>query len=210
MYIGGPGSSIFASYTGAMFVVGGSGISFGLSAVQDLMQRDAERKSRVKVVELIWSVQDPCTSQPPPSSPSFSPLLTRHCSIIAAHLIPLLPLFTSLLAQSEGGFTVLTISVYYTRAPTTPDALKSLSKLPSGLTLAPGRPRIPKALESVVDRSCALFTKGREKRRGNGALTGVIVGVCGPRSLGEEVKKAAGGVPANRRQAVGGVEVHEE
>ena len=129
---------------------------------------------------------------------------------LAAHLVPLLPLFTSLLAQSQNSFTVLCISVYYTRAPTTPDTLKALSRLPEGLTLSPGRPRIPKSLESVVDRSCALFTKGREKTRGNGALTGVIVGVCGPRSLGEEVKKAAAGVPAKRRQAVGGVEVHEE
>ena len=42
-----------------MFVCGGSGISFGLSAVQDLVQKDTEGASRVKVIELIWSVQDP-------------------------------------------------------------------------------------------------------------------------------------------------------
>lgn len=105
---------------------------------------------------------------------------------------------------------MLSIQVYYTRAPTTPDALKTLANLPAGLTLSPGRPKIGKLLESVVDRSCALFTKGQEKRRGDGTLTGVIVGVCGPRSLGEEVKKATATVPAKRRQAVGGVEVHEE
>lgn len=35
---GGPGHSVFASYSAAMFVVGGSGITFALSAVQDLVQ----------------------------------------------------------------------------------------------------------------------------------------------------------------------------
>jgi len=56
--IGGPGHSVFASYSAAVFVVGGSGISFGLSTVQELVQRDLEGASRVKVIELIWCVQD--------------------------------------------------------------------------------------------------------------------------------------------------------
>jgi ferric-chelate reductase len=55
---GGPGHSVFASYSAAVFVVGGSGISFALSAAQELVQRDVENGSRVKVIELIWCVQD--------------------------------------------------------------------------------------------------------------------------------------------------------
>jgi hypothetical protein len=35
---GGTGHCVFASYSAAMFVVGGSGISFALSAVQDVLQ----------------------------------------------------------------------------------------------------------------------------------------------------------------------------
>jgi ferric-chelate reductase len=56
---GGPGHSVFESYSAAVFVCGGSGISFGLSAVQDLVQKDIEGASRLKVIELIWSIQDP-------------------------------------------------------------------------------------------------------------------------------------------------------
>jgi ferric-chelate reductase len=55
---GGPGHMIFASYSAAVFVVGGSGITFALPAVQDLIQKDLDGQSRVKVIELIWVVQD--------------------------------------------------------------------------------------------------------------------------------------------------------
>lgn len=50
---------MFASYSAAVFIVGGSGISFALAAVQDLIQEDLKGRSRVKVIELIWVVQDP-------------------------------------------------------------------------------------------------------------------------------------------------------
>lgn len=55
---GGPGHTIFASYSAAVFVVGGSGITFALPAVQDLIQKDLDGQSRVKVIELVWVVQD--------------------------------------------------------------------------------------------------------------------------------------------------------
>ena len=51
---------IFASYSAALFVVGGSGITFALAAVADLVQKDLESKSRVKVIEVLWILQDPC------------------------------------------------------------------------------------------------------------------------------------------------------
>jgi hypothetical protein len=50
---------VYASYSAAVFICGGSGISFGLSAVQELVQRHLEGTSRVEVIELIWIVQDP-------------------------------------------------------------------------------------------------------------------------------------------------------
>jgi hypothetical protein len=42
-----------------VLVVGGSGITFGLSVVKDLVEKDLKGKSSVKVIELIWSVPDP-------------------------------------------------------------------------------------------------------------------------------------------------------
>ncbi|KAH9855485.1 iron reductase [Lenzites betulinus] len=182
---GGPGHAIFGGFSGAMFVAGGSGVTFALAAVQDLMKKDLEYKSRVRAIELVWSVQDPAALQ------------------------PLIPLFTTLLAQSAHSYASLRISVFYTRAPASPEAVKAY-RLPPGLTLSPMRPKLPGILSGVVDRSAALFSGGKERRRGGGALTGVIVGVCGPASLGDEVRKAVAEFPAKRRKAVGGIELHEE
>ena len=58
--IGGPGHRVFSSFSAAVVVAGGSGITFGLSVVQDLIQKDLNAESRIKFLELIWIVQDPC------------------------------------------------------------------------------------------------------------------------------------------------------
>ncbi|EIW75936.1 hypothetical protein CONPUDRAFT_85161 [Coniophora puteana RWD-64-598 SS2] len=96
---GGPGHAIFASYSAAIFFVGGSGITFALAAVQDLIQRDCEGASRLKLIEIIWSIQD------------------------ASSLTPLIPQLTALVQQSI--YTPLHIAVHYTRAasslPAEPD-----------------------------------------------------------------------------------------
>ncbi|KAF4609979.1 hypothetical protein D9613_010568 [Agrocybe pediades] len=89
---GGPGHTIFASFSAAVFVVGGSGITYALSAIQDLVEKDLKGESRVKVIELVWIVTDP------------------------ACLSPLLPTFADLIRQSV--FTPLRVSVFYSRAPT--------------------------------------------------------------------------------------------
>lgn len=51
---------MFNSFSGAMFVAAGSGITFALGAIQDLVQKDLRGESRVKVIELVWIVSDPC------------------------------------------------------------------------------------------------------------------------------------------------------
>ncbi|KAH9944662.1 iron reductase [Amylocystis lapponica] len=180
---GGPGHSVLASFSGAMFVAGGSGITYALGSVRDLMYRAAQGKTSVKVVELIWSVPDP------------------------ASLAPLLPLFTSLLADSEHSSTRLRIAVFYTRAPSSPEAFAAVQALPPGLTLSAGRPKLGKILEGVVDHISSLDGGGRESV---GPLTGVVAGVCGPLALGEELAKAVRGVSAARANAVGGIELHKE
>lgn len=67
--LGGPGHMIFSSYSAAVFVVGGSGITFALPTVQDLIQKDLDGHSRVKVIELVWVVQD-SGKHPQPHHPS--------------------------------------------------------------------------------------------------------------------------------------------
>ncbi|KIJ60791.1 hypothetical protein HYDPIDRAFT_170073 [Hydnomerulius pinastri MD-312] len=174
---GGPGHSVFASFSAAMFIVGGSGITFALSAVQDLIQRDLEGSSRVKIIELIWSIQDPCS------------------------LTPLVPQFTSLIHQSTRA--PLKISVHYTRAADVPP---SKEFLPPGLTLTAGRPRIGKVLDAVIARAVSYGTGIKASMD----ITGVVVGVCGPVGLGDEVAQAVSAVDPGRRWAVGGIEMHEE
>ncbi|KAF5337828.1 hypothetical protein D9758_015706 [Tetrapyrgos nigripes] len=211
---GGPGHRIFASFSAAVFVVGGSGISFALSAIQELIQKDLDGNSRVKFIQLVWSVQDP------------------------ASLVPLIPLLTSMIQESI--FTPLHISVFYTRAPVgvfpfKPDFFRSTK-----LTLSPGRPKISKIVEDAISRAAALRRTpssrsrsrsqrryGREKslsRSGSkrtryddeegakdrGRLKGVVVGVCGPVGMADGVFDEVGKVDRVRRDQVGGVEVHEE
>ncbi|KAG9311380.1 hypothetical protein JVU11DRAFT_8487 [Chiua virens] len=54
---GGIGDVTIPNYSGAMFVVGGSGVTFALSAVQDLVL--VGDRSRIQIIEIIWSVPGP-------------------------------------------------------------------------------------------------------------------------------------------------------
>ncbi|KAG8221551.1 ferric reductase like transmembrane component-domain-containing protein [Butyriboletus roseoflavus] len=54
---GGVGDITIPNYSGAMFIIGGSGVTFALSAVQDLVL--AGDRSRTRVIEVIWSIPDP-------------------------------------------------------------------------------------------------------------------------------------------------------
>ncbi|KAI9459069.1 hypothetical protein HD554DRAFT_2029376 [Boletus coccyginus] len=86
---GGFGDITIGNYSGAMFVVGGSGVTFALSAVQDLVL--AGDRSRTQVIDVIWSITDPAA---------------------LGHFIPL---FAALVSQSSPAR--LRVSVFYTRAP---------------------------------------------------------------------------------------------
>jgi hypothetical protein len=112
-----------------------------------------------------------------------------------------LPLFTSLIQKST--ITPLRISVSYTRATVDPVEKKEYI---AGLTLTPSRPRFGKVLEAVISRAVSLGSGVKDAE----AITGVIVGVCGPLSLSDEVARAIAGVDVRRREAVGGIELHEE
>ncbi|KAH9918068.1 incomplete iron reductase [Fomitopsis serialis] len=176
---GGPGHAIVTSFSGAMLVAGGSGITYALSTVQELVSKGAEGASRTRVVELVWCITDPSA------------------------LVPFLPIFSTMLDETRGTYTSLHISVHYTRAIVSDEAMKMFERLPLGVTLTPGRPRLQKALEGVVDRTAA--SRGVEDR-----LTGVVVGVCGPMALGEQVGQVVRRLDSERRSAVNGVELHEE
>ncbi|KAJ7267459.1 hypothetical protein C8J57DRAFT_1436005 [Mycena rebaudengoi] len=178
---GGPGHAMFASYSAAVFVAGGSGISFALAAMQELIDKDLRGQARVKLIELVWTVQDP------------------------AALLPLYPLFNAMIERSV--FARVRISVFYTRAPIGKFPFSDAAFPTTSLSLSPGRPRLASLLENSISRTVKLDSAvGKDEER----ITGMLVGVCGPVGLADAVAEAISQIEPIRRDQVGGVEVHEE
>lgn len=119
-------------------------------------------------------------------------------------MIPLAPQFTSIIQQSAS--IPINISVFYTRAKSTGTLRITKDYLVPGLSLTPGRPKIDKVLDSVISRAMGLGlgAKGEE------ALCGVVVGVCGPVGLSDDASRIIARVDRVKRKSVGGIELHEE
>ncbi|KAJ7153949.1 ferric reductase like transmembrane component-domain-containing protein [Mycena crocata] len=169
---GGSGFVMFHSYSAAMFVAGGSGITFALGAVQELIQHGIRGESRVRVMELIWVVQD------------------------AASLRSFVPQLAAMIKQSE--HTDLRISVHYTKAIVgCPPMYRDTHP---GLLLKAGRPRLLEILEATISHA------------GNGVQDrcGMIVAVCGPVGLADDVSDAVAQVDHGKVHDIGGIEMHEE
>lgn len=181
---GGPGVVDLASFSAAVLVCGGAGISFGLAALEELVRRDTRGESRVKLIDLIWCARDP------------------HA------LIPVLPRLQALALESQ--YANVRVSVFYTRAPVGKPAFsEDFFNNPSRFNLSPGRPKIGKILETTVNRCVGLgsaLTREKEEEKN----CGVIVAVCGPPALADDVTREVHKVEPRRRDQVGGVEVYEE
>ena len=204
----GPGHAIYASYSGVVMMVGGSGITFALSIIQDLVQKDLQAQSRVKVLELIWVVPSPDA------------------------MVPLMPLFTALVESCAS----LSISVHYTRAyAPRPNKSANGSKvedrrgrvpsnnseqqplfpvIPQGLRISlsagcPSQADLAGAVEGAITRTVSIGSgaRGHEDERG---INGVLVGVCGPAGLGVQANLAVNSIDSARKQQAGGVDVYEE
>lgn len=98
----------------------------------------------------------------------------------------------------------LKIAVYYTRPTTlstigTHPATDNLINLPREIALIPGRPRLERTLDDLLDR-----TVKREHR------CGIAIGVCGPVTLVGETRQTVRGTDPLKRADVGGIELHEE
>ena len=122
----------------------------------------------------------------------------------AASLVPLLPNLTSLIEQSV--FTPLRISVFYTRAATGKFPFAPETFFQPGLTLAPGRPKFSRVLDSAIAHAVGLGSGVKDDEK----ITGLVVAVCGPTGLVGDVADAVSGVEAVRRDQVGGIEIHAE
>lgn len=56
---GGTSNTILASFSALLLVAGGSGITFVLAAVQEIVQKAQDKQTRVKHIHIIWTVQEP-------------------------------------------------------------------------------------------------------------------------------------------------------
>ena len=112
---------------------------------------------------------------------------------------------TSLIEQSI--YTPLRVKVFYTHAATGKFPFGPDTYFHERLTLAPGRPRFSKVLDDAITSSCAVELGSGVKDK---KVTGLVVAVCGPTGLADDVVEAVNGVEAIRRDQVGGIEIHEE
>ncbi|KAJ6584309.1 hypothetical protein B0H10DRAFT_1961866 [Mycena sp. CBHHK59/15] len=90
----------------------------------------------------------------------------------------------------NAAFAHLTISVHYTKAIV--GNLRINNGVHPGLSLNAGRPRLLNAIESIVSRTVNSGTIVQNEK------CGLLVGVCGPVSLGDDVSKAVGVVDPPR------------
>lgn len=49
---------MFSRFSGALIVVGGSGVTFGTSVVQEMVRNAMNSEGHIKVIDLVWVVQD--------------------------------------------------------------------------------------------------------------------------------------------------------
>lgn len=174
---GGPGHTVFSSYSAALIVCGGSGISFGLAVLQEMVHDAFDRSSRARLIDFVWTVQDPTS------------------------IISLLPAFTKLIDQTNAISSLsLHIHVHYTRAsPFTPSF-----DVPEKIKVTAGRPDVQDLLYASI--SCASSLRDRSLE----GVHGVVLAVCGPEGLMQNVRTAERGVGMAVRKAVGGVELFEQ
>ncbi|KAF6752852.1 ferric reductase transmembrane component [Ephemerocybe angulata] len=215
---GGCGRTVAASFSAALIVCGGSGISFGLGLLHDLAAKDAAGESRLKYIELVWVVPE------------------QHAldDSALAELVELVDESNFSRSRHGNGHTEVKVGVWFTRAVTAvgtgrfKNALVAMAKQQTssseeldledvdvstrpvgvhpGVVVSPGRPKLGKSLDTLITRAVSM---GPGEEEGSGPK-GVIVGVCGPRELGDEVVKVVGSVERSRRDQVGGIEIHEE
>ena len=117
---------------------------------------------------------------------------------------PFIPLFVSMIEESV--YTPVRVSIHYTRAVSASAKRPLLSLQHPALTLTAGRPRVQKVLDAAIGQAVSLVNGAKDSQR----ISGLVVGVCGPAALGDDVNRAVGQVDPARRDQVGGIEVHEE
>jgi ferric-chelate reductase len=203
---GGPGYTLYSAYSGAVLVAGGSGISYVMGVLDDMLQKHASGRSHLRIIEVIWSITD---SGKGASRNSVSAIVQANRCSTPDSLYSLLPKLTPLMQPCAFSHTSLSLrfSVHWTRASPRPHRVQRVA-LPPGMYLRAGRPDIYDTLQRVVaDVRSAYFRRGRND---SDSPSGVVIGSCGPTALTDEAARSVGRVSWVDWRDVGGVESIEE
>lgn len=181
---GGPGHTMFASYSSVLLIGGGSGITHTLALAQDLLHKAKCEPNavRARLIDVVWVVRTPDNAQ------------------------PLMPTLESLARQArathsrgDGRGVVLRVRVFCSRAPSA-----SLAASTAEIEIIGCRPDLSEILHEALDRFTEATKELTRERIGCG------VAVCGPDALVVSARQAVRDVPEQARLRVGGVELLEE
>lgn len=198
---GGPGHTMFASFSSVLLVGGGSGITYPLCIAKDLLHKvkNEPNSVRAKVIDLVWSV--------------------RTQEIARPFMATLLAMINDAKSTEQGGNSIsLRVHVFITQCTedepielVTPQlsarssfADDAISHSISELTVSSGRPNLNEIVEETVDYMIDQNENRRVKNRGCG------VAVCGPSQIVCSTREAVRGLKESKRVKMGGVELHEE
>ncbi|CAE7115973.1 unnamed protein product [Rhizoctonia solani] len=140
-YLGGPGNTLFASFSGVMLVLGGSGITFGTSVLEDIIAKKASGAARAMCVNVVWAVQHPSAADPYLST--FAEIVQRAADIPDLKV---------------------SVSVFYTRGADNAYSLRT--RLPPNLRIKSGRPNLQEELSSVLDRTQHAISMHQSPKNG--------------------------------------------
>ncbi|QRV98391.1 Ferric reductase like transmembrane component [Ceratobasidium sp. AG-Ba] len=138
---GGPGNTVIPSFSGVMLVLGGSGITFGTSILEDIVAKSLNGTARTLCVNFVWVVQHPSAADPYLSS--FAEIVQRAAALPNLNL---------------------TLSVFYTRGADKAFALRT--RLPPNIQIRSGRPDLGKELEEVLRVTRMSISSTRASKSG--------------------------------------------
>ncbi|CAE6503102.1 unnamed protein product [Rhizoctonia solani] len=140
-FLGGPGNALFASFSGVMLVLGGSGITFGTSVLEDIIAKKASGAARAMCINFVWAVQHPSAADPYLST--FAEIVQRAADIPDLRV---------------------SVSVFYTRG--TDNAYSLRTRLPPNIQIKSGRPDLQDELSSVLDRTQHAISMHQSSKNG--------------------------------------------
>ncbi|CAE6490798.1 unnamed protein product [Rhizoctonia solani] len=137
----GAGNTLFASFSGVMLVLGGSGITFGTSVLEDIIAKKASGAARAMCINFVWAIQHPSAADPYLST--FVEIVQRAADIPDLRL---------------------SVSVFYTRGADNAYSLKT--RLPPNVQIKSGRPDLLEELSSVLDRTQHAISMHQSPKNG--------------------------------------------